>query len=161
METNINQTLVIQGEQYAQLTEPTVTFSKRMIWINMACLKRFPDIRYVRFMVEAKERKFMIATCKEEESATVRWCTLSRKPRKILCEPDIWNEITKLMGWNDTDRYKLLGKFIQDSSWSGFAFDMTRVIGSSPSFQTLAEHIRNPLVTRFERDTAISLNERG
>ena len=179
MEVDIGQYEVLRGEGFAHMTEPMVSFGRRAVWINMGCLKRLPDTVYVHFLLLRKTKRLIIKPSVEEAQEVARWCTPSGKSRKIMCHIDFWNDITALMGWNDKDRYRLLGRFVRNSDWDGFAFDMARAevftldeinpaLARSPeaapekdslSCQTWEEHCRNPLVTRFDEDTLIAIDE--
>lgn len=175
MEIDIGQYEVLPGKLFSHMAEPAISFSKKAIWINMGCLKSVPDTFYVHFLLFRIEKSLIIKPCAGEERDAVRWCTFSGKPRNILCNDDIWIDITSLMGWNDHDRYRLLGHLVHSSGWSGLAFDMTRAIVISrseaydePQTQSCheaaehpswAEYSRNPLVKRFAEDTRIVTDE--
>ena len=160
---------VLRGEIFSHSTEPIISFARKSVWINMGCLKCMPNTTYVHFLLLRQARKLIIKHSTEESLDTVRWCTHSGKPRKILCDAEFWNDLTALMDWNDQYRYKLLGRFVHSSDWDGLAFDMTRaeripIAGTAApckyyNSQTLEEHIKNPLVKRFTEDTSINTNE--
>ena len=180
MEADIGQYEVLQGGKFAHMTEPMVSFARRTIWINMGCLKRMPDTTYVHFLLLRQEQKLIIKPSTEDQLDAVRWCTPLGNTRKIICHPDLWNDIISLMGWDGKARYRLLGRFVQASEWNGFAFDMARAekfsldAASYPSHsraneatsksdiltnQTWEAHCLNPLIRRFENDTLITFNK--
>jgi len=175
MEANIGQYEVQSGVKFAHRTEPIVSFARREFWINMGCLKRMPDIRYVHFMLLRQTRKLYIKAGIEETMDVVRWCTPSGKPRRVIIDADLWHDITSLMGWNDTSRYRLLGRFVSDRNGGGFVFDLARaevfpLDGRSRSGETMSkkvpaanftwdEHCKSPLITRFAEDTLITVGE--
>lgn len=178
MEADIGQYEVLQGESFVHLTEPMISFARRAVWINTSCLKRLPDTVYVHFLLFRQTRKLIIKAGVEEAQDVIRWCTPSGKPRKILFDAEFWNDITALMGWSNLNRYRLLGRFVHSSDWTGFAFDMTRaevfpLDGIKPSLQipeaaldkafipcqTWEDHCHNPLISRFREDTLITIDE--
>jgi len=177
MVADIGQYEVQQGERFAHMTEPMVSFARSEVWINMGCLKRMPDTVYVHFLLFRQSRRLVIKPGLEEHQNGVRWCTPSGKPRRIICAADFWDDITSLMGWNENNRYRLLGRFANDSGGGQFAFDMTRaevfpLAGiarpselaadtNSLTNQTWEEYCKNPLVRRFEEDTLIVIDEGG
>ena len=180
MSIDIGQYEVLRGEDFAHMTEPMVSFARRAVWINMGCLKRMPSTVYVHFLLSKGMHSLIIKPSVEEERDVVRWCTPSGKPRKIMCDIDFWNDLTAHMGWNERNRYRVLGRFVHGLDWDGFAFDMTRVevfpieaidsastplVGEAAAgrgsllCQTWEEHCKNPLVSRFEKDTLIEIDE--
>ena len=125
MEVDIGQYEVLRGENFSHMTEPMVSFARREVWVNMVCLKRMPDTLYVHFLLLRQKRNLVIKPGAEDQQDGARWCTPSRRPRKILCKADFWHDITSLMGWTDNNRYRLLGRFAHDSNGDEIVFDMT------------------------------------
>ena len=176
METDdIKYSEVLQCEKFAHQTEPMISFSQKNIWVNMGCLKRIPNTFYVHFLLFRQTRIFMILTGIEGMLDVVRWCTPSGKPRKIICDAELWDDIITFMNWNNKIRYRLLGRFVQTSYGGGFAFDMARAVefplcetldtppppsNSVPqAYRTFEKHLQNPLVTKFKTDTVITIDE--
>lgn len=179
MENDIKQYEVLRGEKFSHMTEPMISFARKMVWVNMNCLKRLPDTAYVHFLLFRKKYRLIIKSSTEEAQDVIRWCTPSGKPRKIICEEELWRDITMLMGWDDENRYRVLGRVIHGSGWDGIAFDMAgaemfapgATLPSSmscagpaygkvpPPYQTWEEHCRNSLVSRFEEDILIMIDE--
>jgi len=178
MGTDIGRYEVLTGDKFAHLTEPVVSFARRAVWINRGCLKRMPNIIYVHFLLLRQERKLIIKSAAEEQLDVVRWCTPLGNSRKIICHDDLWDDISSLMGWNENNRYRLLGRFIHAPDWNGFAFDMTRAEEFQPgevtraplstelastkdsrANQTWEEYRLNPLISRFSEDTLNTFDE--
>lgn len=161
------ETLVFRGENFAHINEPTVSFARRKIWFNAACLKNLPNATHVHFMLQKESRKFFAIESTDSTINAVRWCTISRNARKIVCDEDTWNEIFTTANWSENFRYKLMGCFVHTPYGYGFAFDLTRaqkfsldgIQEKASSVITLEEHNKNPLVKRFENDTTILINE--
>ena len=170
LDDNIGHGEVQRGEKFAHRTEPIMSFARREVWVNMGCLKRLPDTRYVHFLLFRQTRKLLIKPGLEETMDVFRWCTPSGKPRRVKCDDELWHDITSLMGWSDTSRYRLLGRFVCGANGGDFAFDLTRAevfppVGASQPLDadntptlTWDEHCKNPLITRFEEDTLITLD---
>ena len=160
-----------RGEKFAHKTEPIMSFARRALWVNMGCLKRMPDTSYVHFLLFRQTRKLLLKPGLEETMDVFRWCTPSGRPRRVMVDVELWRDITLLTGWNDTNRYRLLGRFVCGPNGGDFAFDLTRAevfpqVDSSQSVETTKppnliwdEHCKNPLVTRFEMDTVIAIDE--
>lgn len=114
---------VVRGEFFAHLLEPSVTFNKCKLYVNMACLKKLPNIDYVQILVNSDDKKLAIRPCGGEEKDSFLWCTTRRKPKQISCR--IFSAmIFNLMNWNLEYRYKLLGKLIKSNEEYLFIFDL-------------------------------------
>ena len=114
---------VVRGEFFAHLLEPSVTFNKCKLYVNMACLKKLPNIDFVQILVNSNDKKLAIRPCSGEEKDSFLWSTAQRKPKQISCK--IFSAmIFSLMNWNLEYRYKLLGKLIKSNEEYLFIFDL-------------------------------------
>ena len=114
---------VVRGEFFAHLFEPSITFNKCKVYVNMACIKKLPNVEYVQILVNSEEMKLAIKPCNAEEKDSFLWCTSKRKPRQISGKI-FSGMISDLMNWNPNYRYKLLGKFIKSNGDYLFIFDL-------------------------------------
>lgn len=114
---------VVRGEYFAHLFEPSVTFNKCKVYLNTACIKKFPEIDYVQILVNSEEKKLAVRPCSGEEKDSFMWCTAKRKPKQISCKI-FSGMIANLMDWNPDYRYKLLGKLIKSNGEYLFIFDL-------------------------------------
>jgi len=116
---------VARGEFFAHIKEPSITFNRHKLSLNMACLNRLPKVRYVQILVNPGELKLVVRPCCEDERDSFIWCTLGekRKPKQVTCRV-FFAMIMDLMNWNPDYRYKLLGKLIQSGNEYLFAFDL-------------------------------------
>lgn len=126
IETNFNYDgfQVVRGEFFAHLFEPSITFNRCKVYLNTACIKKFPEINYVQILVNAEDKKLAVRPCSEEEKDSFLWCTAKRKPKQISCKI-FSGMIVDLMHWNPEYRYKLLGKLIKSNDEYLFIFDLT------------------------------------
>ncbi len=115
---------VVRGEYFAHLHEPSITFNRCKVSLNMASLKRLPDVDYVQILVNSEENKLAVRPCSEDEKDSFPWCTPKRKPKQITCRV-FFAKIVHLMDWNPDYRYKLLGKLIKSGNEYLFIFDLT------------------------------------
>lgn len=115
---------VVRGEFFAHLFEPSITFNRCKVYLNTACIKKFPDIDYVQILVNSDEKKLAVRPCSGEEKDSFLWCTAKRKPKQISCKI-FSGMIANLMDWNSEYRYKLLGKLIRSNNEYLFIFDLT------------------------------------
>ena len=119
---------VVRGEFFAHLFEPSVTFKDAKVSVNAACLNKLPDVTFVQFLVNPKEKKLAVKPCDEELRDSFPWTSRTadgkRKPKQISCEM-FFAKVMKLMGWDPTYRYKVLGKLIRTKTDTLFVFDLT------------------------------------
>ena len=119
---------VVRGEFFAHLFEPSVTFKDEKVSVNAACLNKLPEVEYVQFLVNPKEKKLAVKPCTEEMKDSFCWASKSgdkkRKPKQISCKI-FFAKVMNLMGWNPECRYKILGKLIRTDTDLIFVFDLT------------------------------------
>jgi len=125
---------VVLSELDASHCEPSITFHNRNVFINMACLKRLPNVDYILFIVVRGERKLRLEPSSEDEFGSVKWRTHGKKrgARKIIMTEFV-RKIMDLMNWNPENRYRLLGKFVCKNGKHQFHFDLTFPIVNRPA----------------------------
>lgn len=116
---------VVRGEFFSHVYEPSFTLNQNKISVNMACIRKLPDVEYVQILVHPEERNLVIRPCNEEEKDSFRWKTNGKKvsPKKVTCKI-FFAKIYELMGWNLDYRYKLLGKLIRSNGELLFVFNL-------------------------------------
>ncbi len=119
---------VVRGEFFAHLFEPSVALKDEKVSVNMACIRKLPQVEYVQFLVNPTEKKLAVKPCSEEMKDSFRWSTVAgdgkHKPRQISCKI-FFAKVMKLMGWDPSYRYKVLGKLIHSGDDYLFVFDLT------------------------------------
>lgn len=117
---------VVRGEFFAHTHEPSITFNRQRVSVNMACLKFLPDVEYVQILVNQKEQKLVVRPSNSEEKDAFVWRTQGEKknPKKIMCRI-FFAKIMDWMDWNPEYRHKLLGKLVSCNGKSLFVFDLT------------------------------------
>ncbi len=117
---------VVRGEFFAHTFEPSFALSNYKVSVNMACIKKLPDIEYIQILVNSEERKLAVLPCQEEEKDSFKWCTSGKKkmPRQITCRV-FFAKVMDLMGWDPANRYKILGKLIRSGDKLLFVYDLT------------------------------------
>ena len=58
---------VVRGEFFSHIYEPSFTLNLNKISVNMACIRKLPDVEYVQILVHPEEKNLVIRPCKEEE----------------------------------------------------------------------------------------------
>ena len=117
---------VVRAEFFAHLFEPSVTFNKETVSVNMACLRKLPNTEYVQFLVNPEERKLAVKPCSEDMKDSFRWSSgegKKSKPKKITCRI-FFAKVMDLMGWDPKNRYKILGKLMRNKGDTIFVFDL-------------------------------------
>ena len=116
---------VVRGEFFSHIYEPSFTLNQNKVSVNMACIRKLPDVEYVQALVNPETKKLAIRPCMEEEKDSFRWCSTGKKvaPKKVTCKI-FFGKIFALMGWNPNHRYKLLGKLIRSNGELLFTFDL-------------------------------------
>lgn len=116
---------VVRGEFFAHINEPTITFNGNKVSVNMACIKRLPEVEYVQILIHPEERKLVVHPSSEDEKESFVWCSrgAKRSPKQVTCRV-FFAKIMKLTGWNPDNRYKLLGKIFRSGDEVLFIFDL-------------------------------------
>ena len=119
---------VVRGEFFAHLFEPSVTFNKEKVSVNVACINKLPEVEYVQFLVNPTEKKLAVKPSREESRDSFCWVSNGsngkRKPKTISCRI-FFAKVMNLMGWDSEYRYKILGKLIRTGTDTLFVFDLT------------------------------------
>lgn len=118
---------VVRREFFAHLSEPALTFNDGKIYVNAACLAKFPTVDFVQVMINNEANILALRPCPESARDCLQWCTVSkgkRKPRQTTGR--IFTAMLfQRMGWNADYRYKLLGKVASANGEYLVAFDLT------------------------------------
>ena len=116
---------VVRGEFFSHIYEPSFTLNQNKISVNMACIRKLPNVEYVQVLVHPEEKKLVVRPCQEEERDSFRWRSSGRKlsPKQVTCKI-FFAKIFSLMGWNLDYRYKLLGKLIHSNGELLFVFNL-------------------------------------
>ena len=118
---------VVRREFYAHLREPSISFNNSRIYVNSACLTKFPHTEYVQILINRNTKILALRPCREGERDSFPWCYASkgkRKPKQVTCKL-FFAKIFTLMGWNPDFRYKLLGTVIHSKGEYLLAFDLS------------------------------------
>lgn len=104
---------VAKAELFAHTREPAITIWDNKIKFNMACLRRFPGVRYIQILIHPEEKRLIIRPCTADDPDSLRWGTggtdTEIKNRDMKCEI-FAAKVFELMGWKPEYKYKMLGK---------------------------------------------------
>lgn len=117
---------VVRREFFAHTFEPSITFNDYKVYVNMACLNKFPHADSVQLLINRESRILALRPCAESERDAFAWCNISggrRRPRQVTGK-FFSAKLFELMNWNLDYRYKLLGKVIHANGEYLIAFDL-------------------------------------
>lgn len=118
---------VVRREFFAHLRDPSICFNNYKLYVNSACLSRFPDTDYVQVLINQDAKVLALMPSQEGEKDSFQWCRDAkgkRTAKQVSCKL-FFAKIVDLMGWNPNYRYKLLGKEIKANGSHLIAFDLT------------------------------------
>jgi len=119
---------VVRREFFAHLREPAITFNNSRIYVNSACLTKFPDTQHVQVVMNPHTRIMGLRPCAEGVKDSFPWCYIAKdhkkKPKQITC-PLFLAKVFTLMQWAPEHRYKLLGNIIHANGEYLLAFDLS------------------------------------
>lgn len=104
---------VAKAEFFAHTREPAITIWDNKIKFNMACLRRFPGVKYIQLLIHPIEKRLIVRPCEADAPDSLRWATGGSesdiKNRDMKCEI-FAAKIFELMNWKTEYKYKMLGK---------------------------------------------------
>lgn len=118
---------VVRREFFAHVHEPSVTFNNCKLYVNSACLQRFPETNSIQVLINQETKIMALLPCPEGAKDSFAWCGNSkgkRVPKQVTCKL-FFAKIVDMMDWNPDYRYKLLGKMIKANGENLIAFDLT------------------------------------
>ena len=119
---------VTKAELFAHTREPAITVWDSRIKFNMACLRRFPGVKYIQILIHPDQKRLMIRPCDSDAPDSLRWASgggaKELKNRDLLCRV-FAAKIFDLMQWNGDYRYKVLGKPVVCDGEGLFLFQLS------------------------------------
>lgn len=137
---------VVRREFFAHTFEPSITFNNYKVYVNTACLNKFPHADCVQLLINRESGILALRPCAESERDAFAWCNTSggkRKPRQVTGKL-FFAKLFELMDWNIDYRYKLLGKVIHANGEYLIAFDLN----ASEIYQRIAKDGGKPKTAR-------------
>lgn len=105
---------VVSAEYIPDMNQPTISFNKCRLNVNMACINRFPETDYVQFLLNKTKNQLALLPCQEDERDAIRWLTINRKSGKrqprYATAHILSAMLFEYMGWDIQRRYSLVGK---------------------------------------------------
>lgn len=104
---------VTRAEFFAHQREVAITVWSDRVKFNMACVRKFPGVTHIQFMIHPDQKRLLIRPCDQDAPDSIRWVSgggeKEIKNRDMVCR--IFAEkLFDLMRWDRQYRYKILGK---------------------------------------------------
>lgn len=119
---------VTKAELFAHTREPAITIWQTRMKFNMACLRKFPGVKYIQILIHPEQKRLIIRPCEPDAPDSLRWATgggeKELKNRDLLCKV-FAAKIFDLMSWKSEYRYKILGKPVTCEGEILFLFQLT------------------------------------
>ena len=128
---------VVRREFFAHTFEPSITFNNYKVYVNTACLNKFPHADCVQLLINRESHILALRPCAESERDAFAWCNTSggkRRPRQVTGK-FFFAKLFELMDWNIDYRYKLIGKVIHANDEYLIVFDLN----ASEIYQRIAK----------------------
>lgn len=68
---------VVRREFFAHIKEPSVTFNECKLYVNAACLSKFPNASYAQVLINQKKKILALRPCEEGARDSFMWCNSS------------------------------------------------------------------------------------
>lgn len=124
---NLDDYQVVKREFFAHLKEPSISFSECKVFVNAACLAKFPEANYAQLLINRKDKILALRPCEEYTKDSFPWCNTTggkRKTRFTTCKL-LFAKLVALMNWDPEFRYKMLGRIVHANGEYLIAFDLT------------------------------------
>lgn len=118
---------VTKAELFAHTREPAITIWQTRMKFNMACLRKFPGVKYIQILIHPEQKRLIIRPCEADAPDSLRWANGGEKElknRDLLCKV-FAAKVYDLMNWKSEYRYKILGKPVTCEGEVLFLFQLT------------------------------------
>ena len=122
------------ASQFSMLKKPAVTFHYGQMKFSMAAIHLFEGIEYIVPTLNPAKKRLAIIMCSEEESSSVCWARRGRDGKwmnRDITAPDVIEGYFKLMGWDRTARYKVIGRLANSERGLILLFELEEAIITS------------------------------
>ena len=137
---------VVRREFFAHTFEPSITLNNYKVYVNTACLNRFPEIEHVQLLINSETNIMALRPCAESDRDSFAWCskgTGRRKPKQVTCRL-FFAKLFTMMNWNPDYRYKLLGKIVCANGMYLIVFDLS----ATEVYQRITKEGEKPKTSR-------------
>lgn len=115
---------VVRREFFAHMREPSIAFDNCKIFVNNACLSKFPNTEFVQILINRESKILALRPCAESARDSFMWCNYKHKAKWTTCRL-FFAKVFTMMDWNPEFKYKMLGKIVHANGEYLIAFDLT------------------------------------
>lgn len=129
--------------QFSMLNKPAVSIKYGKLTFNMACIRLFQGVQYILTPINSDKKRLAVICCKEEEGASVEWARLKKGEtwvNKQISSVEVCEKLYRLLGWDRSCRYKVLGRIANSERGIILLFDLEEAI----MFTALPEEFVDP-----------------
>ena len=145
---------VVRGELVCDRQEPTISFNNNQFYVNTVCIKKLPETDYVQILINKNQNILAIRPCDEDDRDAFLWRTISRKTGKRQPKHITARIFTAMlfehMGWNNHNRYRLIGKLKEAHGIKIFVFDLTSYKAFSKTTDSETNRIAKIAILPYE-----------
>lgn len=116
--------------QFTMMNRPSVSMKDGKMSFNSTCIRLFKDVRHIVPMLNRKTHKLAIIPCREEEGSSVQWSRTKdgKLFHKEISAKEFVKNIFSIMGWDESCRYKIMGRLANSERGLIFVFDLDEAI---------------------------------
>ena len=117
--------------QFSMLNKPAVTFKHRQMTFNTASVRLFEGVKYILPFTSKSKKRVAVVICKEEEAESVEWARRNKKGawvNKTITSDEYVSKIFEFMGWDQSCRYKVMGRVSNSERGLILVFDLSEAI---------------------------------
>ena len=115
--------------QFSMMKKPAVSIKNGQMTFNMACIRLFKGYPQIVPLLNSGKKRLAVIPCVEEENASVEWARQRAKDgawtNKTVTSRDFVQQIYKLMGWTQGNRYRAIGRLANSERGLILVFELS------------------------------------
>ena len=117
---------MVDPEYFAQIKEPAFTVNVDKTMANAAGVRMLPDVDYVKYMINRKDKRLILKPCSEYDIRGFKWAREKDGRRYAAARTGrvFVMIICSIMGWDPDNRYKVIGRKIRAKGEEVLIFDL-------------------------------------
>ena len=106
----------VRGEYFTQRDQPTICIRYEYFYVNMICLRQFPQIDYIQVLINPDDLKLIVRLCPDIQKDAFRWRSSGRRRIPSHISSNIFlGKLFDLLNWDPNYRYLCTGKLEKSS----------------------------------------------
>ena len=118
---------IARSQFFTTKEKPIVSIGNGRVSFNTTCLKKFENIEYVELLINTVEKCIAIRPCSKDNPNAFAWGK-KRNGRWVPLPKSISgfaNILYSITGWDQENRYRLLGQYLSDGDDQLILFDLS------------------------------------